>query len=108
MENLEEKGLQTLYLGLGFATWTADDGGRDVRAPVFLLPVSFAQKGRDASAVEIAIVGDAQVNPVLLHVLESEFDLQLTEDELLPDEVTPDETTDGAHMASYRAALAGA
>lgn len=35
MENLEEKGLQTLYLGLGFATWKADDGGRDVRAPVF-------------------------------------------------------------------------
>jgi hypothetical protein len=75
MENLEEKGLQTLYLGLGFATWKADDGGPDVRAPVFLLPVSFAQKGRDVSAVEIEIVGDAQVNPVLLHVLESEFDL---------------------------------
>ena len=105
MENLEEKGLQTLYLGLGFAIWTADDGGRDVRAPVFLLPVSFAQKGRDASAMEIVIVGDAQVNPVLLHVLQSEFDLQLTDDELLPVEVTPDETTDGAHMASYRAAL---
>src|ERR1700753_429139 len=58
MENLEEKGLQTLYLGVGFATWKADDGGRDVRAPVFLLPVSFKQKGRDVSAVEIEIVGD--------------------------------------------------
>src|ERR1700679_3160902 len=29
LENLEEKGLSTLYLALGRATWTADDGGRD-------------------------------------------------------------------------------
>src|ERR1700761_3874646 len=29
LENLEEKGLQTLYLALGFADWKADDGGRD-------------------------------------------------------------------------------
>jgi len=107
MENLEEKGLQTLYLGLGFATWKADDGGRDVRAPVFLLPVSFTQKGRDLSAVEIEIIGDGQVNPVLLHVLQSEFDLRVTEDELLPAEAALSEVTDDAHMALYKAALDG-
>jgi len=105
MENIEEKGLQTLYLGVGFAIWTADDGGRDVRAPVFLLPVSFSQKGRDVSAVEVEIVGDAQVNPVLLHVLQSEFDLKLTEEELLPAETAPHEEIDGNHMVSYQAAL---
>ena len=27
LENLEEKGLSTLYLALGRSTWTADDGG---------------------------------------------------------------------------------
>ena len=105
LENLEEKGLQTLYLGLGFATWTADDGGRDVRAPVFLLPVSFTQKGRDVSAVEVEIVGEARVNPVLLHVLQSEFDLVLTEEELLPGEEIPGEAVESSHLARYTAAL---
>jgi hypothetical protein len=44
MENLEEKGLQTLYLVFDFASWTADDGGRDIKSPIFLLPLSFKVK----------------------------------------------------------------
>jgi very-short-patch-repair endonuclease len=106
MENLEEKGLQTLYLGLGFATWKADDGGRDVKAPIFMLPVSFHQKGRDVSSVEIEVAGEAQVNPVLLHVLDSEFDVQLTEEELLPADDLSSAETDGGHIAPYLAAFA--
>ena len=84
MENLEEKGLQTLYLGLGFASWTAKDGGRDVKAPIFMLPISFKQKGRDPSSVAVEVVGDVQVNPVLLHVLNTDFNITLSDDDLLP------------------------
>jgi hypothetical protein len=29
LENLEEKGLSTLYLAVGRCSWTAEDGGRD-------------------------------------------------------------------------------
>jgi hypothetical protein len=58
MENLEEKGLQTLYLVLGFASWAADDGGRDIKSPIFLLPLAFKVKGRDLSTVEVYVVGE--------------------------------------------------
>jgi hypothetical protein len=46
LENLEEKGLSTLYLALGRCTWTADDGGRNPFAPIFLAPIQLKLKGR--------------------------------------------------------------
>jgi Protein of unknown function (DUF4011) len=47
LENLEEKGLLTLYLALGSCTWTADDGGRDPIAPILLIPIGLKLKGQD-------------------------------------------------------------
>src|ERR1700738_2568319 len=44
LENLEEKGLSTLYPPPGQVPWTAEDGGRDPFAPVFLLPISLKLK----------------------------------------------------------------
>ena len=53
LENLEEKGLSTLYITLGRATWTADDGGRDPIAPVLLfIPVGLKLKGQDLARPE--------------------------------------------------------
>jgi very-short-patch-repair endonuclease len=87
-ENSEEKGLQTLYLAIGFATWNASDGGRNPKAPVFLLPVTMKKKGRELTALEVQVAGEVRVNPVLLHVLSDEFNIKVTEEELL-DSVTP-------------------
>ena len=39
LENLEEKGLSTLFLTFGMATWPATDGGRPSEAPVLLFYV---------------------------------------------------------------------
>jgi Protein of unknown function (DUF4011) len=55
LENLEEKGLSTLYLALGRCTWTADDGGRDPAAPVLLIPITLKLKGQDIQATEIQV-----------------------------------------------------
>jgi hypothetical protein len=35
--NLEERGLKTLFIACGFATWTAADGGRPAESPVIWL-----------------------------------------------------------------------
>jgi very-short-patch-repair endonuclease len=35
----EERGIQTLYFAVGMATWKAEDGGRDAKAPVVLVPI---------------------------------------------------------------------
>ena len=82
-ENSEEKGLQTLYLAVGFATWAASDGGRDPNAPIFLLPLQMKKKGRELTALEVQIAGEPKVNPVFLHVLSDEFNIQVVEEELI-------------------------
>ena len=83
LENLEEKGLSTLYLALGRCTWTADDGGRDPMAPVLLIPISLKLKGQDIQATEIQIAGEVQINPVLIHVFQRELNVSVGADELL-------------------------
>jgi Protein of unknown function (DUF4011) len=83
LENLEEKGLSTLYLAVGRATWTADDGGRDPAAPVLLIPINLKLKGQDIRATEIQVAGEAQVNPVLLHIFHKELNVAVEADELL-------------------------
>ncbi|HTF62683.1 MAG TPA: AAA domain-containing protein, partial [Edaphobacter sp.] len=82
-ENSEEKGLETLYLAVGFASWQSDDGGRDPRAPVFLIPLQMKRKGKELSAIEVQVAGEPQVNPVLLHVLAEQTGIQISESELV-------------------------
>ncbi len=62
--NLEEKGLETLFLALGMATWTPSDGGRPPEAAVLLVPISVETRG----IIKLQRSGEVQVNPVLLHV----------------------------------------
>jgi Protein of unknown function (DUF4011) len=83
LENLEEKGLSTLYVAFGKCSWTADDGGRDPLAPILLIPVSLKLKGQDLGAAEIQVAGGFEVNPVLLHVFNKELNLPLTAETVL-------------------------
>ena len=76
LENLEEKGLQTLYLAFGFATWTVEDGGRDTKAPIFLLPILFKKRGREATTIDVSVAGEPQINPVLVHVMSTDHDIE--------------------------------
>jgi hypothetical protein len=81
--NLEEKGLQTLFLALGMATWPASDEGRDPEAPVLLVPITVEWRGRDGRAAALRRAGDPQVNLVLLHALEVEFGCWIAPEALL-------------------------
>jgi hypothetical protein len=94
-ENSEEKGLQTLYLAVGFASWPSSDGGRDPQAPVFLLPLQMKTKGKELAAIEVQVAGEPQVNPVLLHVLAEQTGIQIAESELI-EAATPTEREVGS------------
>jgi len=83
LENLEEKGLSTLYLALGRCTWTADDGGRDPIALILLVPIQLKLKGQDLGATEVQLIREAEVNPVLLHVFARELNLQIAPETIL-------------------------
>jgi very-short-patch-repair endonuclease len=76
--NLEEKGIDTLYLAMGIATWPASDGGRPYDAPVLLLPAHIEARGRTGDDLRLIVAGEPQVNPVLLHVLEENFALRVS------------------------------
>jgi very-short-patch-repair endonuclease len=70
LSNLEEKGLETLHLAVGMATWPAADGGRPYEAPILLLPARIEARGRAGDELRLTVTGEPQLNPVLLYALE--------------------------------------
>jgi hypothetical protein len=82
LENLEEKGLSTLFVTFGVATWPATDGGRPAEAPVLLLPVTIAKR-EGTNSYHVTATGSFQINLVLLHVLQDQFKVSLQPEELL-------------------------
>ncbi|WP_081752621.1 AAA domain-containing protein [Kallotenue papyrolyticum] len=77
LSNLEEKGIETLHLAMGLATWPAADGGRPYDAPVLLLPARIEARGRAGDDLRLSVVGEPHVNPVLLYVLEEHYAIHI-------------------------------
>lgn len=82
LENLEEKGLSTLFLTFGMATWPATDSGRPTEAPVLLLPVGLSKR-EGSNSYHLSGAGGFQLNLVLLHVFQDQFKVTVQPDELL-------------------------
>ena len=96
---LEEKGVSTLYLAAGLATWDVTTGARP-NAPVILLPLSV--KPEDAAHREFAlkVSGDAKFNPVMAHTLRTDYGTDLSEDDF--DLERPPKNMAGMHEMWYR------
>jgi hypothetical protein len=60
--NLEERGLKTLFIACGFATWTAADGGRPAESPVILAPVNMQKRGREGRGLSLTVSGELQIS----------------------------------------------
>ena len=73
--NLEEKGIKTLFVAIGLATWKVDSGTPS-NAPVILLPLDVEATGAAARDFRIDVAGDVHLNPVLAHILLSEYDIK--------------------------------
>ncbi|MCS6775374.1 MAG: AAA domain-containing protein [Chloroherpetonaceae bacterium] len=82
VSNMEEKGLETLYLAVGMAQWPAVDGGRDYQAPVLLLPARIETRGRAGGDMQLSLTEERQLNPVLLYALEDNYGIVLREEEV--------------------------
>ncbi|HYN87561.1 MAG TPA: DUF4011 domain-containing protein, partial [Ardenticatenaceae bacterium] len=94
LANLEEKGLETLFVALGMATWDALDGGTPPEAAVLLLPVRIEARGREGRALSLQRTGEVQANLVLLNLLDTAFGCTLSPEELLGNAVSEDEVFD--------------
>ncbi len=80
--NEEERGLETLFLAIGMATWPATDGGRPTQAPTLLCPVAIELNGRRGEVV-LQRTGDLQINDVLLEALTEDFGLRIDPEDVL-------------------------
>lgn len=72
LANQEERGLETLYLALGIATWPASDDGKPYASPILLMPIEVEHRGTERRRVYLKRSGDLQPNLVLLYHLESQ------------------------------------
>ena len=79
LSNMEEKGIETLHLAIGLATWPSADGGRPYNAPVLLWPARIETRNRRGSEndLQLFVSGEPQINPVLLYVLEENYAVRI-------------------------------
>jgi len=82
-ENYEERGLATLFLALGMATWHASEGQATPRAPVLLRQARLSQQRGSDDDLQLQLDGDWQFNPVLQHVIETQYGAKLPIEELV-------------------------
>jgi hypothetical protein len=78
----EERGIRTLYLACGVATWKNDRASRPPAAPVLLVPIEIRARGASQQDFELSTLGDLEINPTLLHLLRVEFRREIDEQEL--------------------------
>ena len=92
LTNREEKGIETLHLALGMATWPALDGGRPYDSPVLLLPARIEARGRTGEDLRVSVAGEPQLNPVLAYVLAENYAVRLDASAVLQDCTGEDES----------------
>ena len=112
LSNREERGIQTLFLAHGMATWNDTrsaprDGStvRPVMSPVLLYPIAVERSGRDGQTFSLRLAGEAQVNLVLLLAVKEWTGLELDAEALL--HVEGEEDVDPALVASRLMQAAG-
>jgi very-short-patch-repair endonuclease len=81
-ENFEERGLDTVSIGCGLATWENTRGTWVPSAPVLLRRASVRPLGAAQDEFELALVDDMEVNPTLLQVLQVDFGCEFDQDAL--------------------------
>ena len=99
-ENDEEKGLHTLQLAWGLATWTSDRSATTPAAPALLCPVQLDPAGAAAHDFTLSVQGEWTLNSALQHVLSVDFNVDLQSAKLGQAVETLDETFDAGAVFS--------
>ncbi len=71
----EERGIATCFLAIGLATWTVPGSPRPPAAPILLRDCTLRPITPAHNDYEVTLSGEVELNPVLLHYLRSEHDL---------------------------------
>lgn len=75
---LQEGGANTLFLAIGFLSWTRDDkAGQRYRAPLILVPVTLHRKSVRSGFTLVLHDDEPRFNPTLIEMLRQDFKLNL-------------------------------
>ena len=83
VEHFEERGIQTLFAAVGMATWSPSTSKATPASPVLLCPLELKPHGAARSDFTLALGGDWEINATLLHLLNSEFSVDIDPTALL-------------------------
>jgi very-short-patch-repair endonuclease len=83
LTHFEERGIETLYLAWGMATWTTATSQATPAAPVLLRPLKFKPRGAAEADFDVCLHGDWDVNATLLHLLATDFKVDISAEVLL-------------------------
>ncbi len=87
----EERGLPALYLAYGMASWREARRPTKPAAPVLMLPLSLDPTSATELDWTLELTGTVELNPALLHKLETDFSCVVTDGQIAdPDEVPSD------------------
>src|SRR4029450_12452332 len=64
-ELVEERGIESCFLAVGMATWHNPKGTTTPAAPVLLRSAAVTARGAAEDDFDLALAGDAELNPVL-------------------------------------------
>ena len=104
--DLEESGVNALYLALGFLKWRQKGANaKDYRAPILLMPVQLTRKSvRDGYAVS-RLDDDTTLNATLVEFLRAEFGIHVEGVDPLPEDDSG--VAVGEVLAAFRRAVEG-
>jgi hypothetical protein len=77
IENDEERGLQTLHVAFGLATWTSDRSAATPNAPILLYHLDLKPFGVTGEDFHLQISPEPEVNPTLQHLIETDFGIRI-------------------------------
>jgi len=82
-ENYEERGLQTLFLAWGMATWINSRGTATPAAPVLLRQAALSPRTGAGEDFDASLPGEWETNPTLVHLLKTEYGVHLDRAEMV-------------------------
>lgn len=111
-EMFEERGLRTLFLAWGMATWNSDRSSALPAAPVLLRSALITPRGSAGDDFDLVLTDEYEVNPTLLHLLSVDYEVSLEPDDLLDlldhsDSFEPDPTALFDHLVKAAAGVPG-
>lgn len=83
---LEESGVNALYLAIGFLAWRPKGGAKDYRAPILLIPVRLSRQNVREGYALTRLDEESMLNATLVEFLRVEFDLTVAGLDPLPED----------------------